>query len=187
VANGRPLGAGSRALNNMSMEYDFRVGENVHTIAAEKKGERWLVAVDGRAMDLDVVAAEPNTYSLLTDAARASRVVVVRDGPTRYVALDGHVVTLEEPAAEGYRPADEEDVVAGVQTIRAPMPGKVVKVAVAAGAAVTKGQTVVVVEAMKMEHPLAAAGAGTVQKIMCAEGQNVDASQPLAEVAVGAA
>ncbi len=169
------------------MEYDFRVGEKIHVVAVEKKGERWLVAVDGRAFEADVAASEPDTYSLVVDG-EATRAVVVRAGPRRFVALDGHVITLEEPAAEGFTPAGaDEDVVGGVQTIKAPMPGKVVKVAAAVGARVEKGQTVVVVEAMKMEHALAAAGPGTVLKITCVEGQNVDASQPLAEVEVGAA
>ncbi len=168
------------------MEYDFRIGDKTHAVAAERKGDGWLISVGGRTVEADVVDAEPCSYSVLT-ADGATAVVVVRDGSTRYVALDGHIITLEEAAAEGFAAGRDDEVVGGVQTIKAPMPGKVVKITAAEGAEVAKGQTVVIVEAMKMEHPLGAAGAGTVRKIVCAEGQNVDANQLLAEVLIGSA
>jgi len=98
--------------------------------------------------------------------------------------VGGYTVVLEEGGAEAGVAAAVEEIVGGIQTIRAPMPGKVVKIAAAEGEAVAKGRTVVVVEAMKMEHPLAAAGPGRVKKITCEEGQNVDADQPLAEVEI---
>jgi biotin carboxyl carrier protein len=168
----------------MAMEYEFQSGDGKYAVTVEKSGNGFRVTVDGRAMEVDLVAAEPGCYSLLADG-EATDVVVVRDGSRRYVALEGYSLTLEEGGGEGQRAAAAvEDVVAGVQTIRAPMPGKVVKIAAAEGDAVEKGRTVVVVEAMKMEHPLVAAGPGTVKKITCQEGQNVDADQPLAEVEV---
>jgi biotin carboxyl carrier protein len=168
----------------MAMEYEFQSGDGKYAVTVEKSGNGFRVTVDGRTMEVDLVAAEPGCYSFVADG-EATDVVVVRDGSKRYVALGGYSLTLEEGGGEGQRAAAVvEDVVAGIQTIRAPMPGKVVKIAAAAGDAVEKGRTVVVVEAMKMEHPLVAAGPGTVKKITCREGQNVDADQPLAEVEV---
>ena len=66
--------------------------------------------------------------------------------------------------------------------IRAPMPGKVIAVDVAPGEAVTKGQRLLVLEAMKMEHALTAPFEGTVAEIDVAEGQQVQVEALLARV-----
>lgn len=167
------------------MEYEYKIGDEEHVVTAEKRGAAYVVSVNGRDLDVDLAAVEPGSYSLLV-GGEAVEAIVVRDGPRRYVVVDGRTVVLAEAAGEPQTSAAVEDIVAGIQTIRAPMPGKVVKVAAAEGDAVEKGRTVVVVEAMKMEHPLAAAGPGVVKKVLCEEGQNVDADQPLAEVEIEA-
>jgi biotin carboxyl carrier protein len=61
--------------------------------------------------------------------------------------------------------------------ITAPMPGTVMKVLVAEGDSVAAGDTVVVIEAMKMEQPIKAQSAGTVQSIEVSEGETVDTGQ----------
>jgi len=66
--------------------------------------------------------------------------------------------------------------------ILAPMPGKVIAVDVAAGEAVTKGQRLLVLEAMKMEHALTAPFDGTVAELGVAEGQQVQVEALLVKV-----
>jgi propionyl-CoA carboxylase alpha chain len=56
----------------------------------------------------------------------------------------------------------------------APMPGKVIAIRAAVGDAVEAGQTLVLLEAMKMEHPMQAAEAGTVTEILVAEGEQIE-------------
>ncbi|HEX7125613.1 MAG TPA: biotin/lipoyl-containing protein [Thermodesulfobacteriota bacterium] len=67
----------------------------------------------------------------------------------------------------------------GSQTVRAPMPGKVVKLLVSVGDRVEAGQGVVVVEAMKMENELRAGSAGVVKALPAAEGSAVEAGAAL--------
>ena len=62
----------------------------------------------------------------------------------------------------------------------APMPGKVVKVAVAVGDTVVRGQALLVMEAMKMEHTISAPEAGRVAVLSAVEGQQVEGGQLLA-------
>jgi pyruvate carboxylase subunit B len=62
------------------------------------------------------------------------------------------------------------------------MPGRVVAVLVEEGAAVTAGQGVVVLEAMKMENEIRAEADGTVAKIFVQPGQAVDTGNPLFEL-----
>jgi acetyl/propionyl-CoA carboxylase alpha subunit len=64
----------------------------------------------------------------------------------------------------------------------APMPGKVVKVAVAEGALVSAGDVLVVLEAMKMEHSVKSPDAGVVAELLVSVGEQVDADQVLAVV-----
>ncbi|MGR3494240.1 acetyl/propionyl/methylcrotonyl-CoA carboxylase subunit alpha [Citreimonas sp.] len=61
----------------------------------------------------------------------------------------------------------------------APMPGRVVSVAVEAGQAVVEGQRLVVLEAMKMEHAMTAWRDGTVAEVLVSEGAQVEAGAPL--------
>lgn len=67
-------------------------------------------------------------------------------------------------------------------TIKAPMPGLVVRVLVEPGRAVTAGDPVVVLEAMKMENELKAPAAGTIEKVEVAVGQAVEKGAVLVEI-----
>jgi acetyl-CoA/propionyl-CoA carboxylase biotin carboxyl carrier protein len=69
------------------------------------------------------------------------------------------------------------------QTLAAPMPATVVKVLVKPGDRVAKGDTVVLLEAMKMELPLRAAGDATVKAVHCREGELVQPETVLVEMA----
>jgi len=70
----------------------------------------------------------------------------------------------------------------GAGTLKAPMPGLVVRVLVAEGDPVEAGRGMVVVEAMKMENELKAGGSGTVRKVHVKPGDRVEKGSPLVEV-----
>ncbi|MPN31879.1 2-oxoglutarate carboxylase large subunit [bioreactor metagenome] len=74
-------------------------------------------------------------------------------------------------------------VPAGAGSITAPMPGKVLKILVAQGAAVTAGQLVIILEAMKMENEIFTTVAGSVSQICCKEGDTVSTGDTLLVVA----
>jgi len=89
----------------------------------------------------------------------------------------------QTPAGAGRRRGDGARGGAGVATIMAPMPGKVVRVLVAPGAAVEADQGIVVVEAMKMQNELKAPRAGRVISVAAKEGATVAAGETLATIA----
>jgi acetyl-CoA/propionyl-CoA carboxylase biotin carboxyl carrier protein len=74
------------------------------------------------------------------------------------------------------------DAVAGATALTSPMPGQVVTVEVGEGDHVLRGATLVVVEAMKMEHPVTAPADGTVTDLAVAAGDTVEAGQALLTV-----
>jgi 3-methylcrotonyl-CoA carboxylase alpha subunit len=114
------------------------------------------------------------------ERGRRRRHRVVRSGARIAVLCGGVEVGLvEEPRF----PEADADAVAGGCV--APMPGKVVKVLVAAGDAVTAGQTLLVLEAMKMEHAVKSHEAGTVERLVVAEGDQVDGGALLIVIASG--
>jgi biotin carboxyl carrier protein len=106
---------------------------------------------------------------------RQARVAV--SGAKVYVLSEGQTFAfVEQPRF----PDHAAQTVAG--GLIAPMPGKVVKVLVEAGQSVAAGSPLLVLEAMKMEHTVRAADAGTVQVIHVAVGDQVDADRLLAVV-----
>lgn len=70
----------------------------------------------------------------------------------------------------------------GPRTLSSPMPATIIKVMAAPGSPVTRGDTLLVVEAMKMELPIAAEYDGTVKAVHCHEGDLVQAGQTLIEL-----
>jgi propionyl-CoA carboxylase alpha chain len=107
--------------------------------------------------------------SLRYDVARYEdlRYVDSRIGPARLTALPRFPT----------RDAEDDDA-----TLHAPMPGRVTRVDVAIGDRVAEGDTLVVMEAMKMEHTLRAPHAGTVAKVLCSPGDQVVAEAVLVVV-----
>jgi len=118
-------------------------------------------------------------------------VKIERDGKqfTVYIAgsaddvwayYDGKVYRQREAdaaAADAHRPAR-----AGRYVLNAPMPATVVKIAVSPGQAVRHGDTLVVVEAMKMELPIRAPADATVKAVNCREGELVQPDRELVEL-----
>ncbi|WP_418166337.1 biotin/lipoyl-containing protein, partial [Alistipes ihumii] len=85
----------------------------------------------------------------------------------------------EAPKAEPAKPA-AAPITGNVVT--SPMPGRILKVLVAPGDTVSKGQDVVILEAMKMENSIMSDYAGTVKQVLVAEGETVAVDSQLVEI-----
>ena len=69
--------------------------------------------------------------------------------------------------------------VTGGQSVKAPMPGTVLSIAVSEGDKVDSGDLLLVLEAMKMENPINSESAGTVKSIECSDGESVESGDVL--------
>jgi biotin carboxyl carrier protein len=114
---------------------------------------------------------------------RSELVYVAGPAADRWVFWNGHVYRGNFTGrAAGRAPSARGSAGQSHAGIAAPMPATVIKVLVAPGQAVKKGETVIVVEAMKMEMPLKALGDGTVTAVRCREGELVQADVVLVEL-----
>ena len=104
------------------------------------------------------------------------RALVAADGDTRWVFVDGEVFAFEVQRSRTRRAAAHQG------TLSAPMPATVRKINVQPGGAVKKGDTLLVLEAMKMELPVRAPADGIIKTVTCAEGDLVQPGVVLVEL-----
>ena len=86
-------------------------------------------------------------------------------------------------AAPAPKAAPAPNAVAGGEAIKAPMPGTILAVNVTNGAAIKKGQVLMVLEAMKMENEILAPADGTVQGVNVQQGSTVETGTVLCTIA----
>lgn len=147
-------------------------------------GSRFRVSIDGGEPRLvDAERLEAGTVNVLIEH-RSYDIDLEEDGEGFAMLVADELFRLEilDERRMRLREAKGKFSVEGPQVIRAPMPGKVVKVLVEAGAEVTEGQGIVVIEAMKMENELRATKNGTVAAILVKEGQTVEGGTELARI-----
>jgi len=141
--------------------------------------------VDNQVVDA-VIRSTGGGRHLLDEDGRATRLVLEVDGPgeagarVREVLVDGfrflvetepeRIAALRERASQGRASSAHS----GPLQVKAIIPGKVVAVSVAPGDAVTAGQQLLVVEAMKMQNELRAPRDGTVDRVGVAVGVNIE-------------
>jgi 3-methylcrotonyl-CoA carboxylase alpha subunit len=143
--------------------------------------ERRKLLVDGTPATFDVTWGPDGAR--VKDAGGATtfrHYAEHRPGPGRLLVIADGVQT--ELALPAYDASEVDDGHAG-DTVRAPINGKVARVFVSEGEVVEKGARIAVVEAMKMEHVLHAARAGTIAKVAAREGQQVTQGALIASLA----
>jgi biotin carboxyl carrier protein len=149
------------------------------TLDLTPKGKSYTVSFEDRTVSVEVLSSTGGELRLLLDGKPISAYVSA-DGAKRWVTVNGQTCVLTKSAGEVQRSGHGHHHTAG--ELVAPMPGQVRAVQVAEGDLVTKGQTLVVVEAMKMEIKVAAPRDGKVKSLKVKQGQTVERDQMLVEI-----
>jgi acetyl-CoA carboxylase biotin carboxylase subunit len=166
----RGLPSGWRNSWSQPQTVAFRAGDATIAVAYRvRAGGRVDAEVDGATREASVAAADGEGIALVLDGVRRAYRVVGRDDVLWVHSALGSTELHEVPRFPP--PASAEDH----GGCRAPMPGRVLAVRCAAGDRVAKGQVLVVLEAMKMEHEVRAPEDGVVHGIPVEAGQQVDA------------
>jgi len=164
------------------MIYEVTLAEKVYRVELTSTGDHWRCRLDGREFPVDVTYGQNGILSLLLGGKSYEvKQEIVGTETNIVVGHERFTASVRDPRSFRSRSragASEQ----GVMKIKAPMPGKVVRVLAGVGTPVEAGQSVLVIEAMKMQNELKAPKTGVVKKINVAEGAAVDAGQSLAEV-----
>jgi biotin carboxyl carrier protein len=126
----------------------------------------------------DVVGVGDGLYRV-SDGTRTWTVAIAGPADNRWVWIDGHVARVDVAASSKGRGARSRST---SHDLSAPMPATVVRVLVAPGATVTRGATLVMLEAMKMELPIRAPRDGVVSRVHCKAGELVQPGVNLLEL-----
>jgi biotin carboxyl carrier protein len=175
-ANGASSG---RTTSTYRVELD---GRSVTVEISEREDGLYARIDDGAEQRIDLSASRPGGELSVVFGGRVVRGLVAPSHESLSVVVRGRAIdarVLDERAARlasaaaGGRPRSSESA------IRAPMPGLVVAVPVAAGEQVTKGTTIVILSAMKMQNELTAPADATVKDDLVSPGQTVEQNQVL--------
>ncbi|HET9282163.1 MAG TPA: biotin/lipoyl-containing protein [Candidatus Angelobacter sp.] len=164
------------------MIYEVKIAEQGYRVELERTESGWKCRLDGRELPLDVVVGEEGVLSLLL-AGKSYAIKQENAGAETKVVVGQERFSVSVRDPRSFRSRRSTGASAqGIKKITAPMPGKVVRLLAAEGSSVEAGQSVIVIEAMKMQNELKAPKSGVLKKINIAEGAAVEAGQALAEV-----
>ncbi|RMF80188.1 MAG: biotin/lipoyl-binding protein [Chloroflexi bacterium] len=157
------------------MIVQYQHNDDIHTVSLERHADGTYTVVIGE--DSHTVEAQmlrDGVWLLSVDGVR-TRATVAAQGKARFVHLAGQHIALTVPDVRSRRRAQS----GGSGDLTAQMPGQVLAVAVAVGDTVERGQTLMILEAMKMEIRVSAPMDGVVKNIFVAVGDTVERGQTL--------
>ena len=156
----------------------MKLNFNDSTLNVSSNGKVFTLTLDDKTILAEILHSEQGKLDLLIDGKRVTA-YVSSENAKRWVTIHGQTFILTKSSGArqsrhgGHHPAGE---------LTAPMPGQVRAVNVSEGETVTKGQTLLVLEAMKMEIRIQSLQAGVVKKLFVKQGQTVEREQILIDI-----
>lgn len=167
------------------MRCAYRAGRQLYEVEVARtpglsvKPDVFSAVVGDQLLHFDVLRSGPGETCLMIEG-RPATIYWAVDGARRWISVHGKTFVLEAPAIAGKRTHGE--VSAAENELRAPMPGQVRAVQVEQGAEVRRGQTIILLEAMKLELRIQAPHAGRVARVLVQPGDAVERDQVLVEM-----
>lgn len=140
-------------------------------------GKVYLATLGDKTVSVEVLQAENGRLDLVIDGERVIA-YVSSDGAKRWVTVNGQTFVLTKSSGAKRGGAGQDHA----SELAAPMPGVVRSVNVGEGESVVKGQTLLVLEAMKMEIRIQAPFDGAVKSLIVKVGQTVERDQILVKI-----
>jgi len=164
------------------VEFEFLIDNVLRKISLEKKEQSFIVSDGETTFEADIRTISANALSIIIDG-HSHQVYFARDKERWHFSIEGQDFIVQEPreaselVEEGEVKSKEKEFL-----VKAPMPGKVIKINVSEKEEVRKNQTLAIVEAMKMENEIKSSLEGYVKKIFVSVGELVDSEKPLLEL-----
>ncbi|MGE4287105.1 MAG: biotin/lipoyl-containing protein [Salinivirgaceae bacterium] len=166
----------------MEVQLDERLAK-VELLAED--GNIITIKVDDKVYQLDMIQVEQGVYSVLYNGLSYNVELIATDSPKKYAintfyhSYQAEIIDAETRYQRARSAGNEFEA---ESTLVSPMPGKVVKIPVKPGDKVQKGETVIIIAAMKMESEYKAMKDGVITDIYVKEDQTIDGNQPLLKI-----
>jgi biotin carboxyl carrier protein len=162
----------------MKFTFDYNSQSFPLDLTPGGSGKSYRATLGDKILEVEVLQAKDGKLDLLIDGKRVTAYVSTENA-RRWVTVNGQTFVLTKPAAGARKSGGGHHAAA---ELAAPMPGQVRAVNVVEGDRVKKGQTLLVVEAMKMEIRIQAPRDGNIKKLFVKHGQTVEREQILVEI-----
>jgi len=162
------------------MEYKFDFLEKTHKINLEKAEDFFKIIInDKKEYNISDVEVESNLISFKADD-KIYNIYCFSDKDKTHLSIDGenYILELEKRKTSKTKKGKQQKG----NSVSSPMPGLLVKIPVSVGDKVKSGDTLAIVEAMKMQNELPSPRDGIIKKINGKEGKQVDALQVIIEL-----
>ena len=163
------------------MTYDVVVDGKTHQVELTRGEKTWLCHVGGQQIEVDAALTARDVLSVLVSgkAYEIKRERSLQGELHMVIGSARYAVDVQDPRSLRTR-RSIAGAEAGPQKVKAPMPGKIIRVMVAEKDEVKAGQGLIVMEAMKMQNEMKSPKDGRVRKILVAEGSTVNPGDTLA-------
>lgn len=162
---------------------EIQIGNRLAEVTLlSKEGNKVSIEIDGKVYNVDVCMFGNGQVSVLNEGISYNATLIKGDTPKHYrVALNysNYEVDMLDSQAKYMRMRRKSDNAKQADTIKAPMPCKIVKVYVQPEQQLKAGDIVLTIEAMKMQSNISVTEDCTVAAVKCAEGDSVMADQVL--------
>ncbi len=160
------------------MKSTFDYNSQSLSLELNPSGAAYRAIIENKTAEIEILSTQSGKLDLLIDGKRVTA-YISSDNAKHWVTVNGQTFVLSKSSGarkggHGHHHAAGE--------LTAPMPGQVRAVNVNEGESVTKGQTLLVLEAMKMEIRVQAPRNGIVKKLFVEQGQTVEREQRLIEI-----
>jgi acetyl/propionyl-CoA carboxylase alpha subunit len=153
------------------MHHAFKIGDTEVSVELSRAREGYRLHIGEQVIPVNLGTGADGHHWLTVNGETLEVIIAIR-GDDVFIHLDGEAfqLTYEHPLDRLAQQAGG----ASADSVRAPMPGSLVSVAVKVGETVSKGQTLLVMESMKMETTVISPREGVVAEVHQAMGQTFD-------------
>jgi len=161
------------------MDVSLRINDVDRTVSVERAGSTYAVVIEGRNYTVESVSISDGVLNFLIDN-KSYRALVSRNPLGTQITLHGRDYFLKGTEEEGGLASGTHHH--GDGTVEAPMPGNIIAVNVKPGDNVQNGDSLVVVESMKLQNEITAPVSGAVLSVNCVAGDQVGFGDVLVEI-----
>ncbi len=143
----------------------------------------YKITIAGQTYDVQVGDISTSPVEVVVDGT-AYQVELPESETTGTASAPSPTLAVPKAVSPAPRPTSRPAVptASGDGVVRSPMPGRIISVSISVGDTVAKGQSVIVLESMKMENTITAPVDGTVSAVLVAAGDSVQHGQTMAEI-----